>query len=95
MDNPCPTWLADPSWDNITELAKLPNFQGITMSFEQNPRDWNMWFTGTEPENSQLPGDRAGPGSPVPSLWNPPSELCGCVCLQVSGRVTVTSCRRC
>lgn len=56
MDNPCPTWLSDPSWDNITELAKLSNFQGITMSFEQNPRDWNLWFTATQPENNPLPG---------------------------------------
>ncbi|KAI3375810.1 hypothetical protein L3Q82_004092 [Scortum barcoo] len=57
MDNPCPSWLADSSWDNITELDKLPNFHGIMASFEQYPRDWNLWFTSTEPENAALPGD--------------------------------------
>lgn len=56
MDNPCPSWLADSSWDNITELDKLPNFHGIMASFEQYPRDWNLWFTSAEPENAALPG---------------------------------------
>lgn len=56
MDNPCPSWLADSSWDNITELNKLPNFQGIMTSFEQYPRDWNLWYTSAEPENVTLPG---------------------------------------
>ncbi|KAM9335593.1 LOW QUALITY PROTEIN: dynein axonemal heavy chain 2 [Symphorus nematophorus] len=57
MDNPCPSWLADSSWDNITELDKLQNFHGIMASFEQYPRDWNLWFTSSEPENATLPGD--------------------------------------
>ncbi|XP_070785989.1 dynein axonemal heavy chain 2 [Enoplosus armatus] len=57
MDNPCTSWLADSSWDNITELDKLPNFHGIMASFEQSPREWNLWFTSTEPENATLPGD--------------------------------------
>ncbi|KAM9717113.1 dynein axonemal heavy chain 2 [Menidia menidia] len=57
MDNPCTSWLADSSWDNITELDKLPNFHGIVASFEQYPRDWNLWFTSSEPENATLPGD--------------------------------------
>lgn len=56
MDNPCTSWLADSSWDNITELDKLPNFHGIMASFEQYSRDWNLWFTSTEPENAKLPG---------------------------------------
>uniref|UniRef100_H2ZI85 AAA+ ATPase domain-containing protein n=1 Tax=Ciona savignyi TaxID=51511 RepID=H2ZI85_CIOSA len=37
MDNPCPNWLADSCWDNITELDKLTNFHGIMTSFEQYP----------------------------------------------------------
>ncbi|XP_029311197.1 LOW QUALITY PROTEIN: dynein heavy chain 2, axonemal [Cottoperca gobio] len=57
MDNPCTTWLVDSSWDNITELDKLPNFHGIMASFEQYPRDWNLWFTSAEPEHASLPGD--------------------------------------
>ncbi|TKS92669.1 Dynein heavy chain 2, axonemal [Collichthys lucidus] len=57
MDNPCTSWLADSSWDNITELDKLPNFHGIMVSFEHHPRDWNLWFTSAEPENATLPVD--------------------------------------
>ncbi|XP_034551682.1 dynein heavy chain 2, axonemal-like [Notolabrus celidotus] len=57
MDNPCPSWLADSCWDNITELDRLPNFHGIMTSFEHYPRNWNLWFTSDEPENATLPGD--------------------------------------
>ncbi|KAF3697610.1 Dynein heavy chain 2, axonemal Axonemal beta dynein heavy chain 2 Ciliary dynein heavy chain 2 [Channa argus] len=57
MENPCTNWLVDSSWDNITELDKLPNFHGIMASFEQYPRDWNLWFTSAEPELAPLPGD--------------------------------------
>lgn len=56
MDNPCSSWLVDSSWDNITELDKLPNFHGIMASFEQYPRDWHLWFTSAEPERATLPG---------------------------------------
>ena len=45
MDNPCTGWLTDGAWDNITELDKLTNFHGIITSFEQYPRDWNVWYT--------------------------------------------------
>lgn len=55
MINPCTSWLVDSSWDNITELDKLPNFHGIKASFE-NPKDWKLWFTSAEPENTTLPG---------------------------------------
>ena len=57
MDNPVTSWLEDSSWDHITELDKLPNFNGIANSFEQYGRDWNRWFTNQEPENSPLPGE--------------------------------------
>jgi dynein heavy chain, axonemal len=57
MDNPNPQWLADSSWDNITELAKLANFHGIIESFEQYPRDWFQWFQSGEPENTAMPGE--------------------------------------
>uniref|UniRef100_A0A3Q4GEM7 Uncharacterized protein n=1 Tax=Neolamprologus brichardi TaxID=32507 RepID=A0A3Q4GEM7_NEOBR len=57
MDNPFTSWLADSSWDNITQLDKLPGFRGIVSSFEQSSRDWNVWFTSSEPENAPLPGD--------------------------------------
>lgn len=56
MDNPCTTWLADAYWDNITELDKLTNFHGLMNSFEQYPRDWNLWYTNATPEKAMLPG---------------------------------------
>ncbi|XP_078057018.1 dynein axonemal heavy chain 2 [Mustelus asterias] len=55
MDNPCPGWLADINWDNITELDKLTNFHGIMNSFEQYPKDWHAWYTNAEPETAVLP----------------------------------------
>ena len=57
MDNPCTGWLPENSWDNITELDKLANFHGIVTSFEQYPRDWNIWFTSPEPEVTPFPGN--------------------------------------
>lgn len=59
MDNPCPGWLSDTSWDNITELDKLTNFHDIITSFEQYPRDWLQWYTSATPETAVLPGDKA------------------------------------
>lgn len=56
MDNPCSGWLGDVAWDNITELEKLTNFHGIITSFEQYPRDWNIWYTAAQPETAPLPG---------------------------------------
>ncbi|CAH1780767.1 unnamed protein product [Owenia fusiformis] len=57
MDNPCSNWLNDSAWDNITELDKLTNFHGIMTSFEQYPRDWNIWYVSSEPETASLPGE--------------------------------------
>ncbi|VDM31109.1 unnamed protein product [Hydatigera taeniaeformis] len=57
MDNPVPSWLSSLSWDNVTELNKLANYRGIVTSFEQYPRDWHIWYTSDEPENSKLPAE--------------------------------------
>lgn len=57
MYNPCSSWLADSKWDNITELDKLADFHGLMASFEQYPRDWNLWYTNSQPENAPLPGN--------------------------------------
>ncbi|XP_021360073.1 dynein heavy chain 2, axonemal-like isoform X4 [Mizuhopecten yessoensis] len=57
MDNPCSGWLSDIAWDNITELDKQTNFHGVITSFEQYPRDWNIWYTSAEPETATLPGE--------------------------------------
>lgn len=56
MDNPCPSWLPDAYWDNVTELDKLPSFHGIMNSFEQHPRDWHLWYSSARPERALLPG---------------------------------------
>lgn len=56
MDNPCPDWLPDTCWDNVTELDKLGSFQGLSNSFEQNGRAWKHWYTASQPESSSLPG---------------------------------------
>jgi dynein heavy chain len=42
--NPCADWLSDVAWENITELDKLPNFNGLGNSFEQNPSEWRQWY---------------------------------------------------
>ena len=57
IDNPCSGWLSDSTWDNVTELDKLANFHGIITSFEQYPRDWNIWYTSSTPECTSLPGE--------------------------------------
>ncbi|XP_045081518.1 dynein axonemal heavy chain 2 isoform X2 [Coregonus clupeaformis] len=57
MENPCSSWLAESNWDNVTELDKLANFHGLMASFEQYPRDWNLWYTSAGPETAQLPGE--------------------------------------
>ncbi|XP_050431508.1 dynein axonemal heavy chain 2 [Adelges cooleyi] len=51
-----PSWLPLPSWDNITELDKLPGFHGIGKSFEQFSREWKEWYMSPEPENMNLVG---------------------------------------
>jgi dynein heavy chain len=56
MDNPCAAWLSDDAWDNITELDKIAGFHGIIDTFEQYPKDWNAWYTHTEPETLPLIG---------------------------------------
>ncbi|KAF7401616.1 hypothetical protein HZH68_007436 [Vespula germanica] len=55
-DKPVP-WLPPETWDNITELDKLPGFHGLISSFEQYPRDWHNWYISTEPENISLVGE--------------------------------------
>lgn len=44
IENPCPDWISDLAWDNITELDKLPGFHGVTDSFEQFPKEWHGSF---------------------------------------------------
>lgn len=99
MDNPCPGWLADAYWDNITELDKLTNFHGLMNSFEQYPRDWHLWYTSATPEKAMLPGALSpprralppGPPSPGASEPLPPGPLHP----QVSGKTPAMRCSEC
>eukprot|EP01119_Soliformovum_irregulare_P016871 TRINITY_DN4946_c0_g1_i1.p1 TRINITY_DN4946_c0_g1~~TRINITY_DN4946_c0_g1_i1.p1 ORF type:complete len:2093 (-),score=654.99 TRINITY_DN4946_c0_g1_i1:1564-7461(-) len=57
MPNPCPDWLPEFVWDNLTVLDHLANFRNIASSFEQNIRDWKEWYFKAEPEDVPLPGE--------------------------------------
>ncbi|KAG4103981.1 dynein heavy chain and region D6 of dynein motor-domain-containing protein [Neocallimastix lanati (nom. inval.)] len=57
LPNPCNEWISETTWDNITELEKLPAFNGLVSSFEQGEREWKQWFINSEPEEIQLPGE--------------------------------------
>jgi len=59
LPNPCPEWLTESSWDNITELDKLTAFKNIAHSFEQNAQEWRAWYRSDDPppEKLQPPGD--------------------------------------
>lgn len=57
MENPCPGWILDVNWDDVTELDKLPGFHGITDSIEKIPKEWHEWYSTTEPETMTLPGE--------------------------------------
>ncbi|GIY17569.1 dynein heavy chain 2, axonemal [Caerostris extrusa] len=54
--NPCSQWLSQESWDNITQLERLPRFLSITVSFDENSRLWEDWYLTLEPEKRPLPG---------------------------------------
>jgi len=47
--NPCKDWLPEAAWDHITELEKLPAFQGIVASFDQNSSEWRDWYRSQDP----------------------------------------------
>ncbi|GIM07381.1 hypothetical protein Vretimale_11536 [Volvox reticuliferus] len=55
--NPAPEWISEEAWDNVTELDALPNFKGITSSFESNLGEWEQWYRRGEPEASELPAE--------------------------------------
>ena len=55
--NPCSAWIDEITWDNITELDKLPAFQGLASSIDQSQRDWKVWYLSAAPETETLPGE--------------------------------------
>ena len=48
-NNPCSDWVTPQMWDNISEMDKIPGFQGIVSSFEQIHRDWKNWYLEAKP----------------------------------------------
>ncbi|GFT28694.1 dynein heavy chain 2, axonemal [Trichonephila clavipes] len=54
--NPCSQWLSQESWDNVTQLERLPKFLSITVSFDENSRLWQDWYLTLQPEKRPLPG---------------------------------------
>jgi len=66
--NPAQDWLSSGSWDNLTEIDKLPGFQGIVSSVEQNIREWRQWYMSAKPEEEPMPGDWANKCSDLQKL---------------------------
>jgi dynein heavy chain len=56
--NPCKDWVEESSWDNLTELEKLPSgiFAQLASGFDQIQRDWRAWYMSPKPEEEPLPG---------------------------------------
>lgn len=59
IPNPAPTWITEPSWDNITELDKhVPKFSGLVNSFlEADLLEWKGWYQSERPESTPMPGE--------------------------------------
>lgn len=59
VPNPCPEWVSEVAWDNLSELDKLPAFTGIATSFETNTSDWRDWYQAKDPPPEKItpPGD--------------------------------------
>jgi len=56
--NPSPDWINQSMWDNVVEAdGKLDSFKGFQTSLEQSLRDWKKWYSGSEPEKDNLPGE--------------------------------------
>ena len=56
-ENPCPDWITDKCWDDVTELDKLPGFAGVVETVEKFAKEWKEWYTTTEPEKLPLVGE--------------------------------------
>ncbi|XP_049548432.1 dynein axonemal heavy chain 2-like [Anopheles darlingi] len=56
MENPCSGWLAEGSWDQLTDLDRVPGFHGIIESFYELPENWKRWYRSPVPEEAPLPG---------------------------------------
>ena len=50
-------WLPSSSWDNVTELDKMPVFAGIVSSMQLSTREWGNWYMHPQPELQNLPSE--------------------------------------
>lgn len=57
--NPNPEWITEKAWDNICELEKMINFNGIIGAFVHNSKGWKTWYMSSNPELQPLPGEWA------------------------------------
>mmetsp|Transcript_18885 Transcript_18885/g.22437 ORF Transcript_18885/g.22437 Transcript_18885/m.22437 type:complete len:4042 (-) Transcript_18885:161-12286(-) len=53
-----PQWLASlVDWDNVSELDKLPTFNGLCDAMISATDEWKDWYMSGKPENTPLPGE--------------------------------------
>lgn len=55
--NPCPHWISEEAWDNLSSLEQLQAFKGLASSLDSAAADWELWFRQAEPEAAELPRD--------------------------------------
>merc|ERR1719162_944196 len=58
LKNPCPDWVDEMAWDNLTELEKVPggHFAQLASGFDSMRGDWHAWQMSLKPEETPLPG---------------------------------------
>lgn len=54
--NPSRDWITERVWGAITLLAKLPAFDGITLSFSNELSAWRGYFDSNDTHEAPLPG---------------------------------------
>jgi dynein heavy chain len=57
LPNPCPGWVSEEAWDNLSSLEQLPAFKDLGSSIESASQDWELWFRQAQPEAAELPRD--------------------------------------
>ncbi len=50
-------WISEKSWENICELERMGNFNGIIGAFIHNAKEWKRWYMSASPESEALPGE--------------------------------------
>lgn len=55
--NPCPDWLAVKSWDELCRLSELPNFKGLSATFQEHQEGYKRLNDSAIPHELPLPGE--------------------------------------